>query len=105
MSNTITLQEFIAIARPDTTIIDVRESDEYTFAHIPGARHIQLSSLSSRIGLIPTDQRVYVICRSGVRSLVAVKRLLVRGIDAVSIEGGMRAWQEAGQPVRAGVLA
>ncbi|WP_425559985.1 rhodanese-like domain-containing protein [Kitasatospora paranensis] len=39
------------------------------------------------------------ICRSGNRSRQAAALLTARGVDAVNVAGGMRAWAEAGLPV------
>jgi rhodanese-related sulfurtransferase len=39
---------------------------------------------------------VLVICRSGRRSLTAAAQLRDEGFEAVSVNGGMVAWQQAG---------
>ena len=38
------------------------------------------------------DTRVYVYCKTGVRSAEAVDLLRARGVDAVNVEGGILAW-------------
>jgi rhodanese-related sulfurtransferase len=55
-----------------------------------------------RIGEIPADRPVYVICRSGGRSAKAVEHLRSQGIDAVNVTGGTLAWIEAGNAVETG---
>lgn len=101
----IPVSEFITLHRADTYVVDVRESDEYAAGHIAGARHVQLSSLPWLMDTFPTDRRIYVICRSGPRSEIAVEQMNRSGLHAVCIEGGMRAWIAAGQHVRVGADA
>ena len=48
-------------------------------------------------GLVP-GARVYVYCRTGVRSGEAVDLLRARGIDAVNVEGGVLAWVAEVEP-------
>jgi rhodanese-related sulfurtransferase len=83
-------------------LIDVREDGEYTEGHAPGATHIPLGEVAERVGEVPRDQTVYVICRSGGRSGKAVEHLRAHGVDAVNVAGGTLAWIEAGHPVETG---
>lgn len=80
-------------------LLDVRELDEWAAGHAPAAVHVPLGAL----GATSTDgwsgSRVVVICRSGNRSRTATDALLSRGIDALNLAGGMRAWEAAGLPV------
>ena len=50
-------------------------------------------------GEIPLDEDVYVICRSGGRSLKATEYLNQNGFDAINVKGGMGAWQDAEYPM------
>jgi rhodanese-related sulfurtransferase len=84
-------------------IIDVRETHEYTEAHVPGARLIPLGQIVERVEEIPDDGPVYVICQSGGRSARAVEWLLGQGVDATNVVGGTMAWLEAGQPAVTGL--
>lgn len=86
-----------------TPIIDVRQPDEYAEAHVPGAPLIPLGDIPDRVGEVPADGQVLVICRSGGRSAQAAKFLRGRGIDAVNVAGGTMAWIDAGHAVVAGV--
>lgn len=82
------------------TLIDVRELDEWQGAHVDGAIHIPLGDLVARAGEIPTDKPIYTMCRSGARSLVAVKHLNQIGrTGAKSMAGGIIAWANDGKPV------
>lgn len=94
-----TLQQRLDEGSP---LIDVREPEEYQEARAPGARLVPLGQVPERIGEIPTDRTVYVICRSGGRSAQAVEHLRSQGIDAVNVTGGTLAWIEAGNAVETG---
>lgn len=80
-------------------LIDVREDDEYQDAHVAGARHIPLGEVVDRVGEVPTEGTVYVICARGGRSAKAVEHYRSQGIDAVNVAGGTLGWIDAGQPV------
>lgn len=83
-------------------LVDVRQPDEFQQSHIAGARLIPLGEVPDRTAELPTDQTVYVVCRSGNRSGRAVEFLRHQGIDAVNVTGGMIAWTDAGNAVETG---
>jgi rhodanese-related sulfurtransferase len=84
-------------------IIDVREPDEYTAAHVPGATLVPLATVPDRLDEVPTEGPVYVICAKGARSLRAAEFYRAQGIDAINVAGGTTAWVEAGQPTSTGL--
>ena len=84
----------------DAVILDVREQDEWDAGHAPGAVHIPLGDLPSRLGDLPDDENTLaVVCRSGGRSSRAVAWLSQQGFDVANLDGGMRAWHGAGKPL------
>lgn len=98
------LDELEAALAEGAVLIDVRMPEEYEDMHVPGAIHMPLSELSARSNEIPRDQRVYVICASGSRSLAAVGALNRGGWDTVSVGPGTKGWFQAGRPVESGGL-
>ncbi|HEX9530075.1 MAG TPA: rhodanese-like domain-containing protein [Acidimicrobiales bacterium] len=80
-------------------LVDVREVEEYLAGRVPGARLVPLSELEARAREIPEDTRVYLICRTGARSLAAATALNRAGWDTVSVAGGTMAWVESGRPI------
>jgi len=94
-----TLEEYLA---EGVALIDVRQSDEYHEAHVPGARLVPLDELPDRVGELPTDQPLYLICAVGGRSGRASEWLIAQGVDATNVAGGTKAWIEAGKPIVTG---
>ncbi len=80
-------------------LLDVREDDEWTAGHAPDAVHIRLGDLSARVGELPRDRELYVICRSGTRSNYAVQGLLASGLNAINVSDGMTGWAVADRPM------
>ncbi|MBM4576057.1 rhodanese-like domain-containing protein [Rhodococcus hoagii] len=87
----------LPVERDGTVVLlDVREDDEWSLGHAPGAQHIPVVDLPARMDEIDIDAEVYVVCRQGGRSIVAVEFLNSVGFDAYHVDGGMVAWQVAG---------
>lgn len=85
-------------------LIDVREDDEYTEGHVPGAESWPLSSFENswRAAGLESAGDVLVICRSGGRSMRACEYLADQGVVAVNVAGGTLAWSASGRDVVAG---
>jgi molybdopterin/thiamine biosynthesis adenylyltransferase/rhodanese-related sulfurtransferase len=84
-------------------VIDVRELDEWSSGHIPGAKHVPKSYLESRIEGAAPDRSGHVIlyCQSGNRSAWAARTLLDDlGYEHVeSMTGGFTLWKDRGYEV------
>ena len=83
----------------DGYLLDVREDDEWTAGHAPGAVHIPLGQLGGQADQVPKDQPVYVICRAGGRSAYAAQALAGGGWDVTNVSDGMQGWESAGRPM------
>jgi rhodanese-related sulfurtransferase len=83
----------------DVFLLDVREDDEWAAGHAPGAVHLRLGDLAARVGELPRDQEIYVICRSGTRSDFAVRVLAEQGWQGINVADGMMGWAVAGKPM------
>ena len=87
-------------ARPQ--IIDVRTSAEWCNGHIPGAIHVPVNELGTRVKELNLDgsRPIIAICRSAHRSIPAVRVLRRNGFrNACQLEGGMLAWWKAELPL------
>lgn len=88
------------LASGEALLIDVREPDEYERGHIPGITLIPMDQVQDRLDEIPDDRPVIFSCRSGNRSGQVADMLREQGYDQVyNQEGGILAWQAAGQPI------
>jgi rhodanese-related sulfurtransferase len=56
---------------------------------MPGAVNIPIGQLRGRLGELPRDREILVICRSGQRAYYATRVLLQHGFKARNITGGM----------------
>ena len=85
-------------------LLDVREKDAFTAGHIPGARHLPRGQLELRVDkeLPDPTQRILVCCEFGQISTLAAATLRELGYTkAAALDGGVKAWREAGLPVTA----
>jgi rhodanese-related sulfurtransferase len=85
--------------------VDVREDNEFALDHAAGARHIGRGVLERDIeNLIPDKSAPIVLyCGGGFRSALAADNLQRMGYsNVISMDGGIRAWREAGYPIETG---
>lgn len=80
-------------------LIDVREPDEYADGHVPGAVLVPLGSVPAADLSQYRGSTLYVICKSGGRSMRACEFLADAGFDVVNIAGGIMAWVTSGRSV------
>ena len=71
-------------------LLDVRYPEELAVSALPGAINIPLPEIRSRMGELPRDKRLAVICGTGKRSYFAVRILRQNGFDAVNVSGGFK---------------
>lgn len=89
--------------QPAPILLDVREPNEYIDARAVGATLAPLSTLGPRIGELPRDRPIFVICHSGARSGMVTSHLLANGwTDVQNVAGGMIAWEFHKLPTRSG---
>lgn len=87
----------------EALLLDVREPEEYTHGHVPGARNLPQAELASRLDEVPRDRALLVICQGGLRSLRAAQFLKQMAFASVTnVTGGTAAWQASGKPLDAG---
>jgi rhodanese-related sulfurtransferase len=99
----VSVDEALALRESGAFVLDVRQPEEWNAVHIPGATLIPLGELSSRLGEVPRDRQVLVVCRSGNRSAQGRDILLGAGFPSVtSMAGGMKQWATAGYPTTSG---
>ena len=85
-------------------VIDVRTPEEYVgeLGHIAGARLIPLDAFKDSVEALSymKDSTIIVVCKVGYRSSKAARQLLDNGFGKVyNLDGGMVAWNEAGEEI------
>jgi glyoxylase-like metal-dependent hydrolase (beta-lactamase superfamily II)/rhodanese-related sulfurtransferase len=88
----------------DLIVLDVRERDAFAAGHIPRALHVPRGQLELRVDQVLPDPtaRIVTCCEFGKVSTLAAATLRTLGFArAVALDGGMKAWREAGYPVDA----
>ena len=99
------VRQRVASDERDVILLDVRERDAYEAGHIPGARLLPRGQLELRVNqeLPDPTRRILVYCEFGKVSTLAAATLRDMGFTrAVGLDGGMKAWNDAGYPVKAG---
>jgi len=76
-------------------LLDVREPAELLAASVAGAVHIPMGDVPARLGELPRDREIVVLCHVGGRSLRVANFLAAQGFQPVTnLTGGIAAWAE-----------
>jgi rhodanese-related sulfurtransferase len=97
VSNLLPPAEVLAL--DGAQIIDVREAYEHEAGHIPGSRNIEVTELTAAASELDQSKPVVFYCRSGDRSTMPAEAFRASGWEAYTLDGGLNAWVEAGQPL------
>ena len=100
----ISLDQAEEAIRDADLLIDVRETDEFSAGHIPGAIHMSRGTLefkmSSNPALAPRDLKLVVYCKTSGRAALCCAALKEMGyLNVLSLAGGFDAWAASGKPV------
>ncbi|MFD2682387.1 sulfurtransferase TusA family protein [Bacillus seohaeanensis] len=77
----------------NSVVLDVRESAEYAFNHIPNAISIPMGELEDRLNELNKEAEIYVVCRTGSRSDLAAQKLAEKGFtNVINVVPGMSEW-------------
>lgn len=80
----------------DVLVVDVREQDEFDAGHLASSVHLPLGRVASEGPKLAAGRPVVTVCRTGSRSAEAASLLRDAGLDAQSLDGGLKAWVAAG---------
>ena len=96
-----TVRTWLEEGRP-VTVLDIRPIHERVEWSIPGSIHfdaydaLKANDPQALAGVeLPGDIPVVTVCAAGRTSLIAAQQLQARGIQAFSLDGGMKAWSLA----------
>ena len=89
----VSLAEWGKLPYTDAFLLDVREPGEFKGGAIAGAANIPLGQLRKRLGALPRNRPIWVNCRVGQRSYIAVRILQQNGFDVYNLPGGYDTWE------------
>ena len=98
----IDIAAYQTMRREGHLLIDVREDHEWAAGHAAGAIHMSKGTIERDIETKVPDPstKMVLYCGGGYRSALVADALRKMGYrDAISLDGGWRAWNEAGLPV------
>ncbi len=79
------------LAKDDSCfLIDVRKPVEFDLGNIKGSVNIPVDDLRKRLGEIPKDKKIVLICHSALRSYIAARILEQKGYECCHLAGGYR---------------
>ena len=84
-------------------LVDVRSGSEFASGHIPGAINIPMEEIEARLDDLDVNLPIILICQSGKRARMSASLLEPCQRQITVLEGGTKAWIQAGLPVVASV--
>ena len=91
----ISNEELQVVLKDDSNalLLDVRESAEFAFGHIEGAKSLPLGEVYTVLGDLNKEANIYVVCRTGNRSDLVAQKLAAAGFEKVTnVVPGMSKW-------------
>ena len=88
--------------RENALVVDLSASNDFEKGHIAGSKSVQPSQFDPESKLLASAKAlpVVVVCRNGMASGAAAKRLKKAGFEQVYwLDGGVAAWQQADLPL------
>jgi len=76
-------------------ILDVRTAGEYQVGTIEGAVNISDLELRNRLGELPKDKEIYVLCQVGFRGYLSTRFLIQKGYRVRNLSGGYKLFKAA----------
>ena len=98
----VDIEQYQRMPADGHVLIDTREDHEWTDGHAAGAIHLSKGVIERDIeSEIPDKSTTMVLyCGGGYRSALVADALQQMGYkNAISLDGGWRAWNEAGLPI------
>jgi rhodanese-related sulfurtransferase len=98
----VDIHQYQAMPRQGHVLIDVREDNEWAAGHAVGAVHLGKGIIERDIETKVPDKSTTLVlyCGGGFRSALAAEALQKMGYThTISLDGGWRAWNEAGLPI------
>lgn len=78
----------------EAILLDVREASELARVRVEGALHIPMREVPARMGELPKDRPILVMCHHGGRSQAVADWLAPKGFRVENVAGGIDAWAD-----------
>ncbi|NYT58008.1 rhodanese-like domain-containing protein [Alcaligenaceae bacterium] len=98
---TVTAQQAVQLANQQQGLfLDVRSSEAFKTGSIPQARNLPAADLQAKLGSLPKDKPIIVVCDRGRDSARVAGTLRKQGYNqAVSLNEGLTGWVHSGMPL------
>jgi len=97
MATEVTLNDLETAIAHKGFVLDVREDHEWADGHVPAAVHIPMNDVANSLEKLDDGARIFIICKSGRRSLTVAAYLEAQGYDVVSVAEGTDGWAASGR--------
>ena len=97
----LSVNEAVKLANDSQGVfLDIRSPEHFKAGNVPQSRNIPAADIAGKLGNLPKDKPIIVICERGRNAVGAVGTLKKQGYDNVyCLRGGLAAWVEAGLPL------
>lgn len=97
----IGVQQAVQLANQKQGIfLDVRSHESFKTGSIPQARNVPEADLAAKLGSLPKNKPIIVVCDQGRDSARIAGSLRKQGYaEAFCLEGGLRGWIAGGMPL------
>ena len=85
-------------SREPPLLVDVRQDWEREICAIEGSQALPMHELQGRIGELPQDRELVIVCHTGRRSAMVTTWLAQQGYRVHNLEGGVEAWAQTVDP-------
>ncbi|MEY8781260.1 rhodanese-like domain-containing protein [Allomuricauda sp. XS_ASV26] len=98
--DSVNAEEFKKMVEKKVPVFDVRKESEYQAEHVVDANLTPLDYINDHLAEFPDNEKFYIHCAGGYRSMIASSILKSRGIhNLVDVAGGFADIKKAGIPV------
>ena len=100
-AGSVGIHEAVQLANQKQALfLDIRPAEQFKKGSIAQARNLPAADLPAKIGTLPKNKPIIVVCDQGRDSAKVALSLRKQGYnDAVSLEGGLREWLKEGMPL------
>lgn len=103
MDSAVSVTQLQNLASQPVLLVDVRSGSEFASGHIPSAVNIPMDQIEGRLDDLDRNLPIVLICQSGKRASMTAGLLDSCQRQVSVLEGGTKAWIQAGLPVVASV--